>query len=172
MKTHPFPSLTSTRKHIMKPTTEIKDHTEAASILAKEFALLEWNATNVTGGHLATDESGWEHYAWQVNFCPPQKGIIPLLFKCGTGHVTKTRAAWQTPRPIPPKPCEVLACYCRDYRDSDCAFDSWCDEFGYDSDSRKALAIYDGCRAIGPKLQKMGLTRSQIQKFAELSAML
>lgn len=156
----------------MKPISEIQDHIEAAAILAEEFAALNWHATNVTGGMLATDESGWEHYAWQVNFCPPQKGIISLPYKCGTGHATKARAAWQTPRPIPPKPCEVLACYCRDYQDSDCAFDSWCDEFGYDQDSRKAFGIYEECRAIGPKLRAMGLSREQIARFADLSSML
>ena len=158
----------------MKPLSEIQDHTEAAAILAEEFAALNWNATHATGGHLATDESGWKHYAWQVNFCPPQKGVISLPYKCGTGHVTKVNknSTWQTPRPIPPKPCEVLACYCRDYRDSDCAFDSWCDEFGYNQDSRKAFNIYEECRAAGPKLKAMGLNREQIARFAALSAML
>lgn len=156
----------------MKPIPEIQDHNEAASILADEFKALKWNATNVTGGILATDESGWKHYAWQVNFCPPQKGIISLPYKCGTGHVTKTKAAWQAPRPIPPKPCEVLACYCRDWMDSDCAFDSWCDSLGYDSDSRKVFAIYEECRAIGPKLKAMGLNLEQIARFADLSSML
>ncbi len=161
----------------MKPISEIQDHIEAATVLAEEFAALNWNATNVTGGMLATDENGWKHYAWQVNFCPPQKGVISLPYKCGTGHAKIKKSGWKDPRfdtitPIAPKPCEVLACYCRDYRDSDCAFDSWCDEFGYASDSRKAFGIYEECRATGAKLKAMGLNREQIARFADLSSML
>lgn len=156
----------------MKPLEEIADYKEAAQILADEFAALNWNGTTVTGGHLTTDSDNWEHYAWTVNFAPPGKPIVSLNYKCGTGHVTKIKSRFVTPRPIPPKAAEVLACHCRDYTDSDCAFDEWAETFGYDTDSRKALAMYDECRAAGPKLRALGLTREQIARFAALSSML
>lgn len=154
----------------MKTIEEIADYKEAAQILAAEFAALNWNGTTVTGGHLTADPDNWKHYAWTVNFAPPSKPVVSLSYKCGTAHAVKPK--FGTPRPIPPKPAEVLACYCRDYADSDCAFDEWADTFGYDTDSRKALALYDECRAAGPKLRALGLTRAQIARFAALSAML
>lgn len=156
----------------MKAIEEIADHTEAAQTLADEFAALNWDGTTVTGGHLATGDDNWQHYAWTVNFAPPSKPIVSLTYKCGIGHVTKIKSHFVTPRPIPPKAAEVLACYCRDYTDSDCAFDEWAVTFGFDTDSRKALAIYDECRAAGPKLRALGLTRAQITRFAALSSML
>lgn len=66
----------------------------------------------------------------------------------------------------------MLACYCRDWTDSDCAFDEWASTFGYDTDSRKALATYEQCREAGPKLRALGLSRAQIERFAGLSALL
>lgn len=156
----------------MKPIEEIADHKEAAQIIADEFAALNWHGTDVTGGHLTTDGDNWTHYAWAVHFAPPGKPTVSLNYKCGTGHVTKTKSRFIPPRPIPPKPAEVLACYCRDFEDSDCAFDEWAGNYGYDTDSRKALATYESCRAAGPKLRALGLTREQIARFAALSSLL
>jgi hypothetical protein len=163
----------------MKPISEILDHKEAAEILAAEFAALGWHATSTTGGHLAEDGEGWKHYAWQVNLCPPYKAPVSLNYKCGTAHVYpqyKNKKTQQrhpfAGKPKPPAPAEVLACYCRDWMDSNCAFDEWAANFGYDTDSRKAFSIYESCREAGPKLLALGLSREQLQRFADLSSLL
>jgi hypothetical protein len=157
----------------MKPLSDISDYKEAAEILAAEFAALGWHSTNVTGGHLAEDGDIWKHYAWQVNFAPPCKSVISLPYKCGTGHVfPKTASFAIRGKPKPPAPAEVLASYCRDWTDSDCAFDEWAANYGYDTDSRKALATYEQCREAGFKLRALGLSRAQIERFAGLSSML
>ena len=157
----------------MKPISEISDHKEAAEILAAEFAALGWHTTNVIGGHLAEDGEGWKHYAWQVNFCPPCKAPVSLAYKCGTAHVyPKTAHFGIRGKPKPPAPAEVLACYCRDWTESNCAFDEWAANFGYDTDSRKAFSIYESCREAGPKLRALGLSREQLQRFADLSNLL
>jgi len=44
-------------------------------------------------------------------------------------------------------------------------FSEWCSEFGYDSDSRKALATYDKCRRLGSRVRKF-LGRD-FDKFAQ-----
>ena len=156
----------------MKTISEISDHKEAAQILADEYAALGWHATTVTGGHFVKYDE-WPHYAWQVNFCPPCKTPVSMSYKCGTGHVfPKTASFAIRGKPKPPAAAEVLACYCRDWQDSDCAFDEWAETFGYDTDSRKAFATYEACRAVGPKLRALGLTREQITRFADLSSML
>lgn len=37
------------------------------------------------------------------------------------------------------------------------SFDEWCSEYGYDSDSRKAFALYEGCQENAKKLRKTGV---------------
>lgn len=39
---------------------------------------------------------------------------------------------------------DVLSCVASDATDE--TFDDWCSDFGYDTDSRRALATYEGCR--------------------------
>lgn len=48
------------------------------------------------------------------------------------------------------------------------SFDDWCADFGYDTDSRKALETYLACQQNGTKLRKV-FTRSQL---STLQAML
>lgn len=156
----------------MRPIEEIEDYKEAAQILADEFAALGWHKTIVLGTHLVQDKE-WPHYAWTVIFAPPYKAPVALPYKCGTGHVYPQNAPYKLRgKPKPPAAAEVLACYCRSLLDSDCAFDEWAENFGYDPDSRQALRTYDECRATGPKLRALGLTREQIARFAALSALL
>src|SRR5690606_33602845 len=45
-------------------------------------------------------------------------------------------------RPVPPHAADVLHSLILDSAAADQTFESWCDEFGYDSDSRKAEATY------------------------------
>jgi hypothetical protein len=43
-------------------------------------------------------------------------------------------------------------------------FDDWCSNYGYDTDSRKALQIYMDCQEIAKKLR---LARVPLEKEAE-----
>ena len=45
-------------------------------------------------------------------------------------------------------------------------FSDWCANFGYDEDSRKALATYDACRENGLKFQK-ALSKEQLEAVQE-----
>lgn len=155
----------------MKPINEIADHKEAAEILNAEFASLGWHKTTVHGGHRTKDDTGWEHFTFQVEFVPPYKSPVFLDWKNGIGHVFKNGPF--KGKPTKPNPAEVLACHCRDYRDAKGeSFDDWAGNYGYDTDSRKAFRIYEDCLAIGPKLKALGLTSQQIERFADLSSML
>ena len=151
----------------MKTIEEITDYKEAAAILDTEYADLNWHGTKIHGGHLATDDSGWKHYAFQVAFQPPYKTAISFDWKNGTGHVDKLK------RPTKPNPAEVLGCVCSDYLSAALeSFPDWAANFGYDEDSRKAHRIYEDCQTLGPKLRSLGLSHAQIQRFASLADML
>jgi hypothetical protein len=145
----------------MKNTDEIADYKEAAEILHTEFAALNWHETKVHGGHLTQDESGWKHRAYSIEFAPPSNARAFFDWKSGTGIERK------------PILSEVLARCCADYLSAaPVSFSDFAAEFGYDEDSRKAFRIYEECQQIGPRLQKLGLTRQQIERFAALANML
>jgi len=145
----------------MKNINEIADYKEAAEILDAEYAALNWHGTKVHGGHLAQDESGWGHRAYTIEFAPPCKAHAFFDWKAGTGIKGK------------PNPAEVLGRCCADYLSAaGVSFAGFAAEFGYDEDSRKAFRVYEECQQIGPRLQKLGLTRQQIERFAALANML
>lgn len=68
-------------------------------------------------------------------------------------------------------PAGVLADCCRDGLDaSRQTFESWADEYGYDTDSRKAEEIYRACQKNGDRVRKLlNHSPSAVEKLAELS---
>ena len=157
----------------MKPLDQIEDHKEAAAILNEEFAALNWHLSAAGGPTLEEDETGWEHYRWAVTFAPPSAKPETFTWRMGLGHVTKSKSAFDAPRPIAPNLAEVLGRCCDDYQSTrNEGFESWAENFGYDTDSRKALRVYDECAAIGARLRRLGLTGAQIGRFAALASML
>lgn len=55
-----------------------------------------------------------------------------------------------------PKPADVLSSLCSDAMTVENAggFNNWCDDLGYDSDSRRALDIFKSCEKANAKLRK------------------
>lgn len=58
-------------------------------------------------------------------------------------------------KPIPPTAAAVLYCLLSDMEAIDQSFTDWASDFGYDTDSRKALATYEACCDIGRELRKV-----------------
>jgi hypothetical protein len=65
---------------------------------------------------------------------------IVVTFSKGYGHNGR-----------PPELREVLACLASDSHNLE-SFNTFCDEYGYDSDSRKAARTYQACCKISEKL--------------------
>lgn len=61
-------------------------------------------------------------------------------------------------RPVPPKLDDVLYSLVTDSEAGQTTFADWCANFGYDEDSRKALATYEACQQNADKLRKAGVT--------------
>lgn len=53
-----------------------------------------------------------------------------------------------------PTAADVLSCIVSDARAGDMTFEEFCEEFGYDSDSRKAEKVYAACKAIEPRVRR------------------
>lgn len=111
----------------------------------------------------------WDHFQWAIHI-----GSEAFTYKTGIGYCTK--AKWNGTKPPTldkdkrvirselkgntvfihvPKVRDVLHCLFRDAEAGDWSFKSWCDEYGYSSDSLKALDIYRACEETATKLKRV-----------------
>ena len=123
-----------------------------------------------------TSRDGWTCDEWRVAFekraqSGAKTGELKTAFYTGTGHRAKPAKRMSrdnAPRPVAPTAGSVLYSLLLDASGADENFHDWCDSFGYDSDSRKALATYEACC----------INRKDVHKFftaaerAELAAIL
>ena len=78
------------------------------------------------------------------------------------------RAYDKTPRPVTPTAASVLYSLLADASADGESFSDWCTNYGYDTDSRKALATYEACCMIRADVNKFFTTAER----AELAAIL
>lgn len=87
----------------------------------------------------------------------------------GAAHVTKERRPFKNAyvipgKPIPPDSGSVLSSLLLDASACEQTFDDWCADLGYNSDSRKDLALYLECQESGKRLRT--LLGADYSKFA------
>lgn len=85
-------------------------------------------------------------YLWEVSINGQS-----FDFYCGSGWVNKNG------QPKAPKLDDVLHSLIMDSEAMNISFDEWCDNFGYDTDSRGALKTYLACQENGLKLRRTGI---------------
>ena len=97
---------------------------------------------------LKAESDNWQETAhhWLVTI-----GGQTFDYYTGGAHVTE--------KGTPKKPSldDVLHALVSDATACDESFEDWCDNYGYNSDSRKALAIYLQCQENAKKLRKAGV---------------
>jgi len=150
--------LTDTKKaNDMKQTQEKHDYEIARDELRSLYdnKLPQGKVVRIGTAVDTSDGRAWKHTAWTVLI-----GGVSFDYKTGEG-IKST-----------PEACEVLAAYCRDGRDADCAYGDWCSDFGYDEDSRKALETYLACQEGGRKALRVIKDRKLFEAFADLSSRL
>ena len=67
-------------------------------------------------------------------------------------------------KPVPPAAAAVLYCLLSDAGAADQSFADWAGDFGYDTDSCKALATYEACCTTGRALREV-FTRPQREEL-------
>ncbi|MBX6192201.1 hypothetical protein [Pseudomonas aeruginosa] len=79
------------------------------------------------------------------------------------------RVEWEKRHLKPVAPCaaDVLYCLLSDANGADQNFNDWCADFGYDPDSRKALATYDECSKVLADVRAF-FSAAEREKLAEL----
>jgi len=129
-----------------------------------------------------TDALGGKHLmdAWVCTFTRDKRSIT---FDYFTGLGCRKAPAWNGPGPAPrigtllhaqwvaqakpqaPSPADVLYCVLSDAEACGQSFESWCGNFGYDTDSRKGFATYEACQRNGDKLRGF-FTSEELARFA------
>jgi len=95
-------------------------------------------------------------------------GLTDNDLKNNNLYARKYHAACEARRePKTPDAATVLHSLILDSSASEQSFDSWCDEYAYDSDSRKAFGIYEACQKNTGKLKRV-LKGALIAELSEL----
>lgn len=130
------------------------------------------------------EDKPWEHDAWMVRFsCRANGRSLGLPFKCGIGHRKPPAFARsqfeRSPKmaydrrqleaagvPQAPHAADVLHSLVSDDTHG-ASFRDWCADFGYDEDSRKALALYEQCQRQTDDARTF-FGRELFEKFGEI----
>lgn len=98
---------------------------------------------------------------WECKFTFTGKPREPETFQYFRGLGLRKKG-----RPTPPHAADVLYALLLDGDAAQMTFASWCDEYGYDTDSRKALTIYLACQENADKLARIfdHTTREQLRE--------
>lgn len=78
-------------------------------------------------------------------------------FFTGSGRVIKSKHSWVEDKPKPPSLDDVLHSLVMDSEAENMSFEDWCNDFGYNMDSRKALDVYLACQHNTTLLRKAGV---------------
>lgn len=103
-----------------------------------------------------TKRDGWACDEWRVLFekraqSGEKIGDMETRFYTGLGHRAKPkrRTSWTNePRPVAPTAASVLHSLLLDAQGAEQPFDYWAADYGYDTDSIKALNTYNACCEI------------------------
>lgn len=137
----------------------------------------------------ATERDGWECDEWRVKLVKRAESggktaELATTYYTGTGHrASKTpmpksvkinprslhAEQWtlQNVRPVAPTAASVLHNLLLDAGSAESNFPDWCGAFGYDTDSRKALTVYEACCSTRADVNKL-FTRDERAALATM----
>lgn len=128
-------------------------------------------------GQIKKDD--WECFGWTFHL-----GLETFQYYTGLGHATKGREIGGL-KPVSlkrkvirstdkrkdviyvhiPKLHELLYSLAQDAQAGQVSFGDFCSDFGYDSDSRKALQIYMQCQETSNKLRKVFKSENYLKRI-------
>lgn len=95
------------------------------------------------------DDSNWEHDSWEITLTFQGRSMT-LKFHTGSGHR-------RNGQPTPPNIGDILSSVALDASSvlNARSFEDWAGDFGYDSDSRKAEAMFKACTEQTEELHEL-----------------
>lgn len=113
----------------------------------KELSL-NWVCTLLYWGKEVLDVEYVQGIGHHPNYSPKQTLFVQEEMKLGSeqGKYTPPGSSWYSKPISPPYPDDILCSLLNNYKvlDYSC-FEEWANEFGYDTDSRKAESVYQAC---------------------------
>ena len=133
---------------------------EKAEALGGKHAMDEWQVTfkkarpyqpaHAIGAHLGPVV---EHFEYFTGFgC---RETVRGFKAINMPRAQYTKGHWQATKPKAPRAAGVLYSLILDSSAAEQTFESWCGDYGYDTDSRKALATYLACQDNADKLGRI-----------------
>ena len=115
---------------------------------------------------------------WNCELTGPNGKTVSVEYHTGKGHrhilpgkgkmqLRASMADWERSKPTAPELADLVHCLLLDSSASDQSFDGWCSDFGYDTDSRKALDTYLACQKAGSDLRSIGANIEQLQDLLQ-----
>lgn len=136
-----------------------------------DFGSLPINVTYC--GKIIEGKNGWDHFLYSVSI-GTGINMFGTQYKCGLGHSKKVNFHsnsdyWSNKErkylvPVKPKNSDIMYSLLLDSDAGNYSFQDFCDNFGYSSDSIKALNIYQLCEKTSKNLRKV-FTNEQLQQM-------
>ena len=102
----------------------------------------------------------WDCDAWLCKFSASTGNSKSFEFFTGLGHR-------KNGKPVKPCTSDVLYSLVMDSSAENEAFEDWCSNYGFDTDSRKALDTYLQCQSNGKKIRAI-LGNNLLSKISEV----
>lgn len=116
------------------------------------------------GSYKELNGQAWEHDKWSFTFTRTDvKKSINFDYHTGVGHRIKSKLSKEYSA-VKPGPAGIIYSVIMGGNACHQSFADWCAALGYDTDSRKALAMYEACQQEYNKLQSM-LQHTEIEQL-------
>ncbi len=96
----------------------------------------------------------------RLDYCTPQYGFYTKISQGrikaakNSNHPEVMGVFNDISRLCKPTSFDLISCLVLDSRGVGQSFESWCSDYGYDTDSRKAFSIYEDCQENATKLRQ------------------
>lgn len=132
---------------------------EVTTLLSKSGIYFSCSYVGESNNALGSEQT-MDH--WSCDFADQVGNVETFDYYTGLGH--RVSGA-----PTAPTPAAVLNGLFLDAAALAISFDGWCAEYGYDTDSRKALRTYQACRTNDKKLSRVipEPVRAQLQELLQ-----
>lgn len=129
-------------------------------LTGKDFAERYGVTLTFTGPDTTKDESGWEHYVYEVKLThlDPASGPVSIVVPWRQGLALTDD----------PQVSEVLTNLAMTYRDSSLDWDDYADEYGLDSDSRREYAGWEAAQQLHRKITAWCSSEAMRKDFTDI----
>lgn len=103
---------------------------------------------------------------WEITFSRDGK-VFNLDYFTGMGLRKKPAKKWIDPKPVAPAAADVLYSVVLDAQACEESFEDWAADFGYDTDSRRALETYLECQKNGNQYLRI-IGQKERKQIAEI----